>query len=153
MSRKTKPKQKQILHLEPRILMPSSRVDSNEVLLSLIQSLKAAKHITVGINSVARAMVNGRVKLLIFSGHLNPPEIFDHILVMASRTKIPVVATNIDPRSMGKSIGLRSASVIGVLNDVNQELIDVLMPFAETVDTSHLPFVRMETDVFVPDVN
>jgi ribosomal protein L7Ae-like RNA K-turn-binding protein len=151
MSRAPYVRQKQILRLDRHIELPESRVDNADALLSLVRTLYAEKSLALGINCVARRLAQGQVKLLLFASDINPPDLIQHLLQMAVHSKIPVVATGIDTKSLGSGVGVRSVAVLAVLAAARDDLVDVLRPFAEEVQqTPGLPTLRIESDLYVP---
>jgi ribosomal protein L7Ae-like RNA K-turn-binding protein len=150
MSRKIRTQQKHILHLDATIPLPETRCDSNDALLSMIQTLKKEAQLAVGINTVARAMIQRKVAILLFACDVNPPELIQHLLVMAANEKIGVVSTNLTMKLFGQGLGIRGCAAVGVLNTARADLLGVLQPFVSEIPSRHLPFMRVETDVFVP---
>ena len=146
--KRVRTQQKQILHLDPRVEMPKSKVDSTEAILSLLKTLKGEKKIVVGINSVSRAIIQKKIEYVVFSGEINPRELVQHILIMAGNSKIPVIPTDISSDEIGQALGLRRACVVGLIGGCPSDVADALTPFCSQVDISGLPFVRVETDVF-----
>ena len=146
--KKVRTQQKQILHLDPRVAMPATKVDSSEAILSLLKTLKGNNRVVIGVNSVARAMTQKRVTYIVFAGDINPPELVQHILIMAGTSKVPVISTGIASAEVGAALGLRRACVVGIVGDCGGDVAAAIEPFCSVVDTSGLPFVRVETDIF-----
>ena len=49
---------------------------------------------------------------------------------------------------MGENLGLRTAGVIGINDNVSSDIFDVLLPFAQLINPSPLQTLRIETDFF-----
>jgi ribosomal protein L7Ae-like RNA K-turn-binding protein len=150
MSRRPRLQQKQILRLDSTISLPSSCVDSPDSLLALLCTLFRADNLAVGISSVGRALIHKKVAVLLFASDVNPPALIQHLLQMACQSKTPVIATGISVAALGKGLGLNSAAVIGVLRTAGDEVIELLRPFAAEIPPPQLPFLRVETDFFIP---
>jgi ribosomal protein L7Ae-like RNA K-turn-binding protein len=148
MSRRPRLHQKQILRLDTTLSLPKSRVDSPDALVSLLQSLHRANHLSVGINSVGRSLIRSEVAVLLFAADVNPPGLVEHLLQIAAQSKVPVIPTGLAAAVLGKALGLRSAAVAGVLPAAGPDVISVLEPFTTPLPTPTLPFLRVETDFF-----
>jgi ribosomal protein L7Ae-like RNA K-turn-binding protein len=151
MSRAPRVQQKQILRLDRSLELPDCRVDSSDALLSLVRTLRAEKALAVGINSVARSLVQGRARLLLFASDVNPPSFIQHLLQMALNSKVPVVATGIGTRTLGGALGSRTVAALAVLATARDDLVDVLRPFAQELrQAPGLPLLRVQSDLYVP---
>ncbi|OHS98545.1 50S ribosomal protein L7Ae [Tritrichomonas foetus] len=148
---KVKTHQKQILHLETRIAIPQPKPESgSDSIKSMLKSLKDSKLIDIGINAVNRKIIQKKVKILVICADINPPEIIQHILIMAKSAKIPIISTQIPQKEVGKCLGVRSAGVIGISDSIPNETYELLKPFMSLIEQDGLQSVRIETDVFVP---
>jgi ribosomal protein L7Ae-like RNA K-turn-binding protein len=148
MSRKPRLHQKQTLRLDSTISLPPSKVVKPDPIIALLQSLHRADHLIIGINSVGRALIRGEIAILLFASNVDPPDLVTHLLQIAAQANVPVIATGIDARDLGKGIGFRSATVIGILSAAGEEVVDVLLPFTVEIPPPRLPFLKVETDFF-----
>lgn len=151
MSRKIRTQQKQILHLDSRLVLPTGKSESNEAILALLSSLRKEKVVILGINAVSRAIIQKKVKYIVFACDINPPEIIEHLLTMAATSKLPVIPTKISSKEMGLGLGgFKSAAVVGIMNTCSAGVDEVLAPFCHFMSSAGLPFICVETDIFVP---
>lgn len=151
MSRKLRTQQKQILHLDSSLVLPKPKADSNQSILAMLSALKKEKLIILGINAVSRAMIQKNLKYVVFACDINPPDLIEHLLTMAANFKLPVISTNISSKEMGLGLGgFKSAAVVGISNGCSLSVDEALAPFCDYVNTANLPFICVETDIFVP---
>ena len=150
---KVKTNQKQILHLNAFLSIPEPLMNSESsfALIEALKSLKKSKNIIVGINSVNRKMVQQKVKILVLSNDLNPPEIIQHLLIMSRSSGIPVLSTTLNKKQLGECLQLRSASVVGILDSAPNDMIELLQPFSTKIPHENLAYPIIETDVFIPN--
>lgn len=145
---KAKSNKKQILHLETRISIPKAQSEGNEGIKSMLKRLKDEKKLSIGINTVNRKMIQKKVKMLVVTSDVNPLELIQHLLLMAEAMKIHIIFPQITQKEMGENLGLRTASVVAINDDVSSDILDMLIPFASLLSPSPLQTIRIETDIF-----
>ena len=63
---------------------------------------------------------------------------------MALTNKTPVLTTQITQKELGSTLGLRTACVIGIINDVQSDIFDVLSPFTSILTSESLPIIQID---------
>ena len=85
---KAKVSKRQILHLETRISIPKAQSEGSEAIKSMLKRLNDNKMLSIGINIVNRKIIQKKIKMLVFASDINPPELVEHLLMMAATMKI-----------------------------------------------------------------
>lgn len=143
---KVKTNKKQILHLDTRITIPKAQSEGSEAIKSMLRRIKDEKKLSIGINTVNRKMTQKKVKMLVIASDVNPPELIQHLLIMAEVMKIHIIFPQITQKEMGENLGLRVASVVGINDDVSSDVLDMLIPFSTLLSPGPLQTIRIETD-------
>ena len=147
---KVKTHQKQILHLGTRLRLPNPSKDATDPIIQVLIRTKKEKCCVIGVNSVYRAILNNNIAFLIASTNVNPPELIDHILMLAEVRNIKVISTYLTPKEIGSKIGTRSTAVAGILHTAPSEILTILEPFSSLLPESNFPHLIVETDIFIP---
>ena len=104
--------------------------------------------LSIGINSVNRKMIQKKVKMIVVTSDVNPPELVQHLLIMAEAMKIPAAFPQITQKELGEGLQLRTASIVGINDDVSSDILDMLMPFTSLLNPGPLQTIRIETDFY-----
>ena len=128
---------KKILHLEDNIPIPQPIGDGHDAIKTMVSALNQQKQIKIGINSVSKSIIKGKIKMIIITFDINPPEVIQHILAMASQSAIPVIVARFTQNDLGQSLGIRHVSTVGLLSSISSNVIDLLMPFSTIIPQSH----------------
>lgn len=126
-------KAKSFLHLEDKIVYPAARKEGAEAIASMLKKLRREKTLSVGINSTNRAIVQGKIKMVVLTNEANPPSLNDHILYMCAKKKIPVISMIFTANELGKELELHSAGTVGIKDTVSNEIYEILLPYSEVL--------------------
>ena len=135
---------RQILHLRSNIEMPQPKPGNSQPIKLMLKRLHQQNQLTIGINSVNREFIQKKIKFLLFASDIDPPELIQHLLLMALTNKTPVLTTQITQKELGSTLGLRTACVIGIINDVQSDIFDVLSPFTSILTSESLPIIQID---------
>ena len=126
-------KAKSFLHLEDKIIYPTAKKEGAEAIASMLKKLRKEKTLAVGINSTNRAIVQGKIKMVVLTNEANPTCLNDHILFMCAKKKIPVISMIFTANELGKELELHSAGTVGIKDTVSNEIYEVLLPYSEVL--------------------
>lgn len=135
---------RQILHLRSNIEMPPPKPGNSQPIKLMLKRLHQQNQLTIGINSVNREFIQKKIKILLFASDIDPPELIQHLLLMALTNKTPVLTTQITQKELGSTLGLHTACVIGINNDVQSDVLDVLSPFTSILTSESLPIIQID---------
>lgn len=107
--------------------------EGHESILSMLSLLHQKKQLKIGINSVFRSLQKSRIKIIIVTYDINPPDLIEHILTLSSNQNVPIIPINFNKQKLGETLGIRSAGVVGILDTVSDDIYQLLLPFSTTI--------------------
>lgn len=122
-----------ILHEQPPNKIPMPIGEGHDAILSMLSVLHKEKQLKIGLNSVFKSLQKNKIRYVIITYDVNPPELIDHVLALSSSQSIPIIPIKITKQKLGETLGLRSACVVGLLNTISNEVDQLLLPFSTLV--------------------
>lgn len=123
----------QILHSKKSLQLQMPVKEGHESILSMLSLLHQKKQLKIGINSVFRSLQKSRIKIIIVTYDINPPDLIEHILTLSSNQNVPIIPINFNKQKLGETLGIRSAGVVGILDTVSDDIYQLLLPFSTTI--------------------
>ncbi|EAY10800.1 ribosomal protein L7Ae, putative [Trichomonas vaginalis G3] len=128
-----------ILNLDQKITYPSPNQEGTTAIASMLKKLIREKQVEIRINSTNKSIIGKKAKIVVVASCINPPSLVDHILFMCSKKNIPIICCSLDPRGLGKEVGMKSLTVSAIKDSADKSIINLLMPFTQFIPESSFP--------------
>lgn len=128
-----------ILNLDQKITYPVANQEGTAAIASMVKTLIQQKQVEIGINSTNKALIENKAKMIVVTSCINPPSLIDHLLFLCSKKKIPIIVSSMDPKSFGKEVGMKMLTAVALKDTVDQNVINLLMPFTQMIPSSNFP--------------